>query len=191
MKLDLFILGCVSEKPIKVKSLLEIAEYIKLNKWLNYTPEKFLEKLSSLSELGYVKCYENNDDPIEKHFFSSTELGEEYLHKNLKAYIKSNEIDMGMIILFLTFSNHLSRTEIIPLIERKLENLNTKLRKTEEMEKSVEEIGDNKMRELSLKALVNFRKSEVLIYEELLHHAKKNEDWNDFLVLKDQWEYSL
>ena len=66
-----------------------------------------------------------------------------------------------------------------------------KLKKTEEMEKNIEEIGDNKMRELSLKALVNFRKSEVLIYEELLYHAKEHEDWNDFLVLKDQWEYSL
>ena len=63
MKLDLFILGCVSEKPIKVKSLLEIAEYVKLNKWLSYTPEKFVERLSSLSELGYVKCYENNGNP--------------------------------------------------------------------------------------------------------------------------------
>lgn len=191
MKLDLFILGCVSEKPIKVKSLLEIAEYVKLNKWLSYTPEKFVERLSSLSELGYVKCYENNGAPIEKHFFSSTELGVEYLHSNLKTYIKSNEIDMGMIILFLTFSNHLSRTEIIALIERKLESLSVKLKKTEEMEKNIEEIGDNKMRELSLKALVNFRKSEVLIYEELLYHAKEHEDWNDFLVLKDQWEYSL
>ena len=191
MKLDLFILGCVTEKPIKVKSLLEIAEYVKLNKWLSYTPEKFVERLSSLSELGYVKCYENNGDPIEKHFFSSTELGVEYLHSNLKTYIKSNEIDMGMIILFLTFSNHLSRTEIIALIERKLESLSVKLKKTEEMEKNIEEIGDNKMRELSLKALVNFRKSEVLIYEELLYHAKEHEDWNDFLVLKDQWEYSL
>jgi len=98
---------------------------------------------------------------------------------------------MGMIILFLTFSNHLSRTEIIALIERKLESLSVKLKKTEEMEKNIEEIGDNKMRELSLKALVNFRKSEVLIYEELLYHAKEHEDWNDFLVLKDQWEYSL
>ena len=191
MKLDLFILGCVSEKPIKVKSLLEIAEYVRLNKWLSCTQEKFIERLSALSELGYVKCYENNGDPIERHFFSSTELGVEYLHNNLKTYIKSNEIDMGMIILFLTFSNHLSRTEIIALIEKKLESLNIKLKKNIEMEKNSEEIRDNKMRELSLKALINFRKSEILIYEELLYHAQRNEEWNDFLVLKDQWEYSL
>ena len=96
-----------------------------------------------------------------------------------------------MIILFLTFSNHLSRTEIIALIEKKLESLNIKLKKTIEMEKNSEEIRDNKMRELSLKALINFRKSEILIYEELLYHAQRNEEWNDFLVLKDQWEYSL
>lgn len=191
MKLDLFILGCVSEKPIKLKSLLEIAEYIKLNKWLNYTPEKFIERLMALNELGYVKCYENNGEPVEKHFYSSTELGVEYLHNNLKTYIKSNEIDMGMIILFLTFSNHLSRAEIIALIEKKIESLKVKLKKTLDMEKNSEETGDNKMRELSLKALVNFRKSEVLIYEELLYYAKEHEDWNDFLVLKDKWEYSL
>ena len=176
MKLDLFILGCVSEKPIKLKSLLEIAEYIKLNKWLNYTPEKFIERLMALNELGYVKCYENNGEPVEKHFYSSTELGVEYLHNNLKTYIKSNEIDMGMIILFLTFSNHLSRAEIIALIEKKIESLKVKLKKTLDMEKNSEETGDNKMRELSLKALVNFRKSEVLIYEELLYYAKEHED---------------
>lgn len=191
MKLDLFILGCVSEKPVKVKSLLELAEYIRLNKWLNYTTEKLIERLDILKELGYIRTYEDKNDVIEKCYFSSTDLGMEYLHNNLKTYIKSNETDMGMIILFLTFSNHLSRLEIIHIIEKKLELLKNKLDKTVEMEKNSELNTENKIRDLSLKTLINFRKSEINIYDELLQYAKGHETWNDFLVLKDRWEYSL
>lgn len=191
MKLDLFILGCVSEKPVKVKSLLEIGEYIRLNKWLNYTTEKLIERLDILNELGYIRTYEDHNDSIEKCYFSSTELGMEYLHNNLKTYIKSNETDMGMIILFLTFSNHLSRLEIIHIIEKKVELLKNKLNKTIFMEKELEINKGNKIRELSLKTLINFRESEINIYEELLEYAKTHDTWNDFLVLKDKWEYSL
>lgn len=191
MKLDLFILGCVSEKPVKVKSLLEIGEYIRLNKWLNYTTEKLIERLDILNELGYIRTYEDKNDSIEKCYFSSTDLGMEYLHNNLKTYIKSNETDMGMIILFLTFSNHLSRLEIIHIIEKKVELLKNKLNKTIGMEKELEINKSNKIRELSLKTLINFRESEINIYEELLEYAKGHETWNDFLVLKDKWEYSL
>lgn len=191
MKLDLFILGCVSEKPVKVKSLLEIADYIRLSKWLSYTTEKLIERLDILNELGYIRTYENKNEAIEKCYFSSTDLGMEYLHNNLKTYIKGNETDMGMIILFLTFSNHLSRLEIIHIIEKKVEVLKHKLEKTIEMEKITESDSDNKIRDLSLKTLINFRKSEISIYEELLHYAKGHDAWNDFLVLKDKWEYSL
>lgn len=189
MKLDLFILGCVSEKPIKAKSLLEIADYIKLGKWLSYNTDKLIERLDILNELGYIRTFEDKNESIEKCYFSSTELGMEYLHNNLTSYIKSNETDMGMIMLFLTFSNHLSRLEIIHIIEKKIEGLKQKLEKTIDMEK--ENKTENKIRDLSLKALKNFRESEIAIYEELLSYAKEHDTWNDFLVLKDKWEYTV
>jgi len=59
------------------------------------------------------------------------------------------------------------------------------------MEKELEMNKGNKIRELSLKTLINFRESEINIYEELLEYAKTHDTWNDFLVLKDKWEYSL
>lgn len=189
MKLDLFILGCVSEKPVKAKSLLEIADYIKLNKWLSYTTDKLIERLDILNELGYIRTFEDKNETIEKCYFSSTELGMEYLHSNLTSYIRSNETDMGMIMLFLTFSNHLSRLEIIHIIEKKLGILKNKLEKTIEMEKEIKL--ENKIRNLSLRTLKNFRESEIVIYEELLSYAKEHDKWNDFLVLRDKWEYSI
>jgi ferritin-like metal-binding protein YciE len=92
---------------------------------------------------------------------------------------------MGMIMLFLTFSNHLSRLEIIHIIEKKLEGLKHKLEKATDIGK------ENKIRDLSLKALKNFRESEIAIYEELLLYAREHDTWNDFLVLKDKWEYTV
>ena len=185
MKLDLFILGCVSEKPVKAKSLLEIADYIEFGKWLSYNTDKLIERLDILNELGYIRTFEDKNESIEKCYFSSTELGMEYLHNNLTSYIKSNETDMGMIMLFLTFSNHLSRLEIIHIIEKKLEGLKHKLEKATDIGK------ENKIRDLSLKALKNFRESEIAIYEELLLYAREHDTWNDFLVLKDKWEYTV
>lgn len=191
MKLDLFILGCVSEKPSKVKNLLEIAEEIKMNKWLSFSIEKIIERLEILNEMGYITTYDKNDEAVEKKYFSSTELGIEHLHENLKSYIKSNESDMGMIILFLMFSSHLSKLEIISLIEKKIELLKIKIERTFELKKVYEEGQVNKIRELSLLTLLNFRKTEISIYEDLLKYAKDHETWSDFLALEDKFEYSL
>jgi hypothetical protein len=187
MKLDLFILGCVAEKPVKLKNLLEIAEYIRLDRWLNYSSILILERIVKLSELNLIKICEQEEENLEKQLFSSTDEGLVVLQKSLRDFIKDVEIDPSMFVMFLTFSNHLSREEVMNLVLKKIKLIDIKIIKTKELIELSKGFEKNKIRELSLRSLLSFREAEKIVYMELLSYTKNNLEWSDFLLLEEKW----
>lgn len=89
--------------------------------------------------------------------------------------------------MFLTFSNHLSREEVMNLVLKKIKLIDIKIIKTKELIELSKGFEKNKIRELSLKSLLSFREAEKIVYMELLSYTKNNLEWSDFLLLEEKW----
>ena len=178
MVLDLFILGCLKEKPLDMDFLIETAKFIRLDKWTNYKKDLLLDRINILEDLNFIKIYKNEEKNKEKHHnYIATENGIFYFKKEIKKYLDGEEVNMGMLILFLTFSEHFSTHEIRNLLEAKLLKLNDKM---DELQKIVPQKFSecmNTLGYLSLKTSLDFRKKEILLYEDLLEHVKSDENW--------------
>jgi len=178
MVLDLFILGCLKEKPLDMDFLIETAEFIRIDKWTNYKKDLLLDRINILEDLNFIKIYKNEEKNKEKHHsYFATDNGIFYFKKEIKKYLDGEEVNMGMLILFLTFSEHFSTHEIRNLIEAKLLKLNDKL---DELQKVITPKLSEYMSTLgylSLKTSLDFRKKEILLYESLLEHVKSDENW--------------
>lgn len=180
MKIDIFILGALDEKALNLKHLLVLAEHIKISKWMNFNREHFIERIEILNSLCFIKNEENNDAPLEKANFILTDLGREYYQSKLKEYLFEKEINLGMLVLFITFSNHFSRKELIKILEIRISALKTSL---ENMKEQSKETYMSKFYNQSLKATSSLVHSELKTLEEFLSYAQENKKWNDFLVL--------
>jgi len=85
-----------------------------------------------------------------------------------------------MLVLFITFSNHFSRKELIKILEIRISALKTSL---ENIKEQSSESYMSKFYNQSLKATSSLIHSELKTLEEFLSYAQENEKWNDFLVL--------
>ena len=140
-----------------------------------------------MSELNLIKICEQEEANLEKQLFSSTDEGLVVLQKSLRDFIKDVEIDPSMFVMFLTFSNHLSREEVMNLVLKKIKLIDIKIIKTKELIELSKDFEKNKIRELSLKSLLSFREAEKTVYMELLSYTKNNLEWSDFLLLEEKW----
>lgn len=178
MKIDIFILGALNEKPLNLKKLLNYAEHIKISRWMHFKREEFVERIEILNNLNFIEIDNSNASPIEKAEFLLTPLGKKHYSEKLMEYLYAKEINLSMLILFITFSNHLAREEIFFIVEKRIEALKT----------SIENI-DNHSKETYLSFLYNhslracelFIKSEIQSLEAFIQYGKES-DWNDFLT---------
>lgn len=186
MILDLFILGCLKEKPLNLDFLIETADFIKLNKWTTYKKELLLDKINTLVELNYISICKKQNNHFEKHQYVSTKTGIVFFRKELEKYIESEEVNMGMLILFLTFSNHFLKEEVLVLIEKKISNLTHKLNELQNVApvKSLDYMSD--LGHLSLKISLDFRANEIILYKDLLDHVKNCLNWQDYLTFQKE-----
>lgn len=187
MILNLFILGCLKEKPLHLDFLLETANFIKLDKWTTYKNDLLLDKLNTLIELNYIKISKEKNHHSEKYHYISTEIGVNYFRKELEKYIESEEVNIGMLLLFLTFSNHFSKEEIILLLDKKIEILNSNLNELKEINPEESTQYSSPLGFLSLKTNLNFRINEIILYEDLLKHIKDNFNTETFYALSKEF----
>ena len=179
MKIDIFILGALNEKSLNLKALLTLADHIKIAKWMNFDREHFIERIEILNNLCFIKNEENNKAPLEKANFSIAELGREYYQTKLKDYLYETEINLGMLVLFITFSNHLSRKELMIILEHRIFALKNTIINVDEQ---IKETYLSKFYNHNLKATALLVNSELQTLEDFLVYAKENEKWNDFLT---------
>ena len=184
MVLDLFILGCLKEKPLDMDFLIETAEFIRLNKWTNYKKDLLLDRMNILEDLNFIKIFKNETLTKEKHLtYVATENGIFYFKKEIKKYLDGVEVNMGMLILFLTFSEHFSTEDIKNLLETKILKLNKKLHDLTYVSEPKAAEYMSTLGYLSVKTNLDFRKRELLIYEDLLEHINSDDNWKTNLSL--------
>lgn len=172
MVVDLFILGCIKEKPLNLDFLIETAKLIRLDKWTGYKRDLLLDRLTALEDLNFVKIVK--DEKLGRHnYFLSTEQGIFYYKKEIKKYIDGEEMNMGMLILFLTFSSHFSPEEIREILQSKVCQLTEKVQELERLSFDKNE-GLNTISYLSHKAIYTFKQKEMLVYMSLLEHVNSN-----------------
>lgn len=178
MKIDIFILGALNEKSLNLKKLLEYADYIKINRWMNFNREEFVQRIEILNNLNFIEIDNTQAFPIEKANFLLTPLGKKHYSDKLTEYLYAKEINLSMLILFITFSNHIAREEIFTIVEKRIEILKSSV---ENISNHSKETYLSFLYNHSLRACELFIKSEIQSLESFINYGK-NSDWKDFLT---------
>lgn len=179
MKLDIFILGVLSEKPINLKKLIKLAESIKISKWTDFTKESLLDRIEILEKLNFIKNEEFSIHSIEKGNLKTTEIGNKFFKEKIYEYLFNPEINLGLLLLFFTFSNHFDKNEILSIVEKRIEGL--KLSKFNK-DNSLKGEFLSPFEKQSVYASNLLCESELKSLEEFLIYSKNSTSWNNFLT---------
>lgn len=133
MRLNIFILGALSEAPLTVDSLITLSKKIKISKWIDFSEEVLHSRISLLKNTNLLKQSTNDVSVISNQFYLPTEMGNNYYKSQIRTYLTEKNINIGMLILSLTFSNHFDSEEFNTLVKKRIEALEASVNVTKNL----------------------------------------------------------
>ncbi len=127
-KINLFILGLISEKSVNPYRLKKILEKLETKKWLPMSDSVVYKAINSLEKKGYVKgkIIKENNNP-EKTIYSITKSGLKELEKSLKDYIIGKRKEVYDFDISSSLICHLKKEDALKLLHRRLEIIDKNL----------------------------------------------------------------
>lgn len=133
MRLNTFILGALSEAPLTVDSLITLSKKIKISKWIDFSEEVLCSRISLLKNTNLLKQSTNDISATTNQFFIPTEMGQNYYKSQIITYLTEKNINIGMLILSLTFSDHFDSKEFDTLVKKRIEALEASVNVTKNL----------------------------------------------------------
>lgn len=190
MELEVFILGIIWEKPKNIKEILDISNFVFLNRWISFDTSELKSYVERLAKIGYLKI-DNGSAEFAKRIFSVTEGGKKFYMDYLKEYMIKGEPDMQKLMLFLLFSNHLPKMEVLKGIEEKIGNIQKSLAKITMLGRERREEQDSYIQRFCMESALRYKQMEMDILKKYLEWAKGKKEWTEFLGLNDIWQFQV
>lgn len=165
MRLNIFILGALAETPLSLDSLITLSKKVRINKWMDFSEEILYERINLLKNTNLLNKSENNQN------FIPTEMGYSYYKFQIKSYLTEKNINIGMLILSLTFSNHFDSNEFNFLVKKRIEALETSV---ENISTLVHHEYLSNVYNLCLNSFLLLANNEITILNLFLSYKKNN-----------------
>ena len=165
MRLNIFILGALAETPLSLDSLITLSKKVRINKWMDFSEEILYERINLLKNTNLLNKSENNQN------FIPTEMGYSYYKFQIKSYLTEKNINIGMLILSLTFSNHSDSNEFDFLVKKRIQALETSV---ENISTLVHHEYLSNVYNLCLNSFLLLANNEITILNLFLSYKKNN-----------------
>lgn len=165
MRLNIFILGALAETPLSLDSLITLSKKVRINKWTDFSEEILHERIDLLKNTNLLNKLESNQ------IFVPTEMGYNYYKLQIKSYLREKNINIGMLILSLTFSNHFDSDEFNFLVKKRIEALETSVKNLDNL---IHAEYLSNVYNLCLNSFLLLANNEITILKLFLSYEKNN-----------------
>lgn len=191
MKIDIFILGVLAEHPANRKRIDEIADFVNLSKWIFYKEEDMKKALIFLEKKGYIN-EGNLSVEDRRRIYSISDEGRKFYRNRLSNYLQVNNLDFQLLILFIIFSSHVPKIEVLKGIESKIKYIEESmiLISTLDNQRAVNE-RNSFIEAITLESMYRYKNMELELLKKFYNWAKEKESWTEFLSLNDMWIFRV
>ncbi len=184
-KINLFILGLISEKPNNPYRLKKILEKLEIKQWFPMSDSTVYKSINSLQKKGYVigETKKENNNP-EKTIYSITEDGKKELDKSLKEYLRGSKRVVFDFDVASSLVCHLNKEDAVGALQYQLDSINHNLEGLKANYNVLKDI--QKIPYVGfMKIIHNINRLEALrkTINEFLDYIKNDKDWNHFPLI--------
>ncbi len=191
MKIDIFILGVLAEHPANQKRIDEIAKFVNLSRWIFYRESDIKKRLDALEENGFIN---EGDFALEcqRRVYSISDEGRKYYRNKLSMFLQSPDLDFQLLILFIIFSSHIPKLEVLNGIELKISKNEESIKRVSILDNKRVEVGNDSFIEaITLESMYRYKNMENEILKKFYNWAKEKKSWTEFLSLNDMWIFRV
>lgn len=177
------LLGILKEKPMNPYEIVKTLDRLNISRWSPISTSSVYATIRTLEKKSFItgEKFKTSAMP-EKTVYSVTASGNAAFLGALKEYLSDDITDITRFNLGTLFLCHLGKTDVIRILNERLELISDNIRETEEVYNAYKRLPAPEYALISLIHNINFYNAESTTVKGMLEEIDKAGSWNHFLT---------